>query len=515
MRDYGRDLYRQLCEQTEKAERLECENRQLRHENRQLREKVERIEGRLAHMRAEMSREIEAAINKAVTPLHQEISEKDMQIAKAHDEIARLKAGRDKDSGNSSKPPSSNGLKKIPNSREPSGRKSGGQPGHKGHGLRIPKNLDELERAGKIKHEIRDETNGAEVYVSDWEIDLAIIPVYRECRRQPGAPQRIRYGVTIQTLSVYLQNIGMLSLERLAGFFSDMTGGLVSPSEATLVQFNQTAASNIDLIPLVADLLNGQVLHTDDTPVRTTERLALGQSVPERSERTTFDVYIRTYSNATTTLLTVNARKDAEGVEHDNILPLFFGIVSHDDEAKFYNYGTGHATCGAHLTRDLKGMNCLCMLSWAGQVREFFLEMNKHKTLDLAADKEACDPLILAEYEERYDQLVDQGTALLSQTPKKTLGHDELRKMTNRLRNKKDHYMLFMRNYVAPFTNNQAERDLRHCKTKQKVSGCFRSWQGILDYCRIRSLVDTIRKRKGDVFASLRACFPLLHPTEQ
>jgi transposase len=66
--------------------------------------------------------------------------------------------------------------------------------------------------------------------------------------------------------------------------------------------------------------------------------------------------------------------------------------------------------------------------------------------------------------------------------------------------------MLFMRDYVAPFTNNQAERDLRHCKTKQKVSGCYRSWQGLLDYCNIRSLTDTSRKRGADALALLRAC---------
>ena len=76
----------------------------------------------------------------------------------------------------------------------------------------------------------------------------------------------------------------------------------------------------------------------------------------------------------------------------------------------------------------------------------------------------------------------------------------------------KDAYLLFIRDFEAPFTNNQAERDLRHCKTKQKVSGCYRSWRGLLDYCIIRSLTDTTRKRNGDVMAALRACFSSLAP---
>jgi len=506
MADYSRDLYRQLTEQTEKAERLLGENRLLRSENTRLRKKVENMEERLDTMSADLDARIEAAVNKAVTPLHKESARKDEQIQKANDEIARLKASRDKDSGNSSKPPSSNGYKKISNSREASGRKTGGQLGHKGHTLRIPKDLEELVKAGKAKHVVKDETGGVKRYVSDWEIDLMIVPVYTERRRAVGAPPIVRYGTAIQSLAVYLQNVGLLSLERLAEFFRVVTQGLVTPSEATLVQFSQMTASRVNLEPLVADLLDGSVMHTDDTFVRTTQRIGLGQDAPERAERTTLNACIRTYSNATTTLLTANAHKDDEGVKHDNILTRFFGIVSHDHESKFYSYGTKHAACGEHLCRELKGMNELCMLPWAGQARQFFLEMNKHKSKDQAENKTACDPPILAQYESRYDGLLEEGAALLCQMRKKTLGYDELRRMVNRLKNHKDAYMLFMRDYVAPFTNNQAERDLRHCKTKQKISGCYRSWQALLDYCKIRSLTDSTRKRGGDVMAALCAC---------
>jgi transposase len=512
MAAYGRGLYKQLNEETERAERLEGENQELRKENTQLRKKVVNLEERLNILSNDLDAKIEAAVNKAVTPLHKEIVHRDEKIQKANDEIARLKADKNKDSGNSSKPPSSNGFKKIANSREPSGRKTGGQPGHKGHTLNIPKDLDELVKAGKAKHVIKDETEGARKYVSDWEIDLIIVPVYTERRRGRGTPPTVRYGAGIQSLAVYLQNVGLLSLERLAEFFRVATQGLVTPSEAALVQFSQTAASRVNLEPLVADLLDGPVLHTDETPVRTTQRIGLGQDALEKSERTTLCAYIRTYSNATTTLLTANAHKDDEGVKHDNILTRFFGIVSHDHESKFYNYGTRHATCAEHLSRELKGMNDLCMLPWAGRMREFFLEMNRHKSNDQSEKKTACSPPILAQYEAYYDGLVEEGVVLLSQMRKKTLGSDELRKMVKRLKSHKNAYLLFMRDYEAPFTNNQAERDLRHCKTKQKVSGCYRSWQGLLDYCKIRSLTDTTRKRGGDVLAALRACFLFTAP---
>ena len=507
MADYSKGLYRQLTEQTEKAERLEGENHQLRSENKRLRKKVESLEGRLDRMAAEMDAKIEAAVDKAVKPLQKEAAKKDEQIEKAHNEIARLKAMRDKDSGNSSKPPSSNGYKKIENSREKSELKPGGQVGHKGHTLKIPKDLEEQVRAGKAKHVVKDETEGSKEYVSDWEIDLMIIPVYTERRRVGGTPPTVRYGAGIQTLGVYLQNVGMLSLERIAALFREVTEGMISPSEGALVQFSETAARRINLEPLVADLLDGAVLHTDETPVRTTQRIGAGGDTMEKAERTTFNAYIRTYSNARTTLLTANGHKDNESVKYDNILTRFYGIVSHDHETKFYNYGTKHATCGEHLSRELKGMNDLCMLPWAGRVREFFREMNRHKIKDQAQEKTACDPPTLTQYEARYDELVEEGAILLRQMRKRSLGYDDLRKMINRLRSYKDAYMLFIRDYLAPFTNNQAERDLRHGKIKLKVSGCHRSWHGLTDYCIIRSLIDTTRKRHGDVFAAIRLCF--------
>lgn len=131
--------------------------------------------------------------------------------------------------------------------------------------------------------------------------------------------------------------------------------------------------------------------------------------------------------------------------------------------------------------------------------------MNRNKNQDLVAQKTACDPPRLSAYERRYDELLNQGRAALVQMRPQSLGYDDLRNMLKRLERYKDAYMLFMRDYVAPFTNNQAERDLRHAKTKLKISGCFRSWLGLRIYCKIRSLTDTVRKRGGSVMDALRS----------
>ena len=106
-------------------------------------------------------------------------------------------------------------------------------------------------------------------------------------------------------------------------------------------------------------------------------------------------------------------------------------------------------------------------------------------------------------FESNYDELLKKGKKILKEMKESTFGYNELHKMVNRLENNKDNYMLFIRDYDAPFTNNEAERDLRHCKTKQKVSGCYRSWQGVIDYCKIRSMIATAAKRGEDLFNTI------------
>jgi transposase len=375
--------------------------------------------------------------------------------------------------------------------------------------LTIPEDLEELVKDGKAEHVVIDETNGAQKYISDWAVDIKMLPVYTERRRVSEKLPTVRYGDDLKAILVYLQNIGMMSLVRVAEFIKVATNGLITVSQGAIVGFSRAVAEKIDLEPYINDLLNGETLYVDETPAKTTERQENGKEETETVSHTTMSAYIRTYSNSTTTVLTANAHKDDESVKLDDILPRYCGIVSQDHEAKFYNYGSSHATCGAHLCRELLGLEDLYKLSWAGVARKLFLKMNSHKNEGTDKKETCCDPALLLEFEKEYDEIVAQGLEQHTTMKPKTFGYDELRRMVNRLRDYKDSYLLFIRNYAAPFTNNQAERDLRHCKTKQKVSGCFRKWQGLLDYCKIRSLTDTVKKRGQNSLVALRSHFAL------
>jgi hypothetical protein len=133
--------------------------------------------------------------------------------------------------------------------------------------------------------------------------------------------------------------------------------------------------------------------------------------------------------------------------------------------------------------------------------------MNKYKNAELSADKTGCDEKALIDFESCYDKVLETGREALNRLKEKELGHDELRRMLNRLTDYKDCYLLFIRDYRAPFTNNQAERDLRPFKTKQKVSGCFRSWIGIKKFAKIRSFISTVKKRSQNLLDSITLIF--------
>ena len=245
-------------------------------------------------------------------------------------------------------------------------------------------------------------------------------------------------------------------------------------------------------------------MHTDETPMSVTEKPDYSDDCAKMKtpENGSMSAYMRTHSNEQSTLYTVNPQKDIAGCERDGILPKYTGILSHDHEAKFYRYGTAHATCGAHLLRELKGLFELQKISWARDMRTFIAEMNAQKNADIAEGKTECDKNKLELFESQYDTLLSKGYAEHANLKEKELGQEELRRMLTRLSKHKDNYLLFIRNYRAPFTNNLAERDLRPDKTKQKVSGCFRSWKGIQNFAQIRSFVSTLKKRSLNILES-------------
>ena len=74
------------------------------------------------------------------------------------------------------------------------------------------------------------------------------------------------------------------------------------------------------------------------------------------------------------------------------------------------------------------------------------------------------------------------------------IAQTEPRRLLNRLGPHQDDVLRFATNFTVPFVNNQAERDIRMVKLRQKVSGCLRSATGAEHFVGIRSVMSTARK---------------------
>jgi hypothetical protein len=461
-------------------------------------------------VQAKVSAIVDAIVAEATAPLIDELT-------KAHTEIARLKAIINKDSTNSSKPPRTDGFKKhYNNSREKSGRQSGGQPGHPGHRLGLPEDLDELVEKGVVERQVVDHTNGAAEYVTRYVIDTKVITTITEHRFAVGAKlpkelyNEVSYGDGIKAMSVLLLNEGIIAEKRFAEIIAGLTRGAVTISTATLEHFQSQFADKLEnsgeLEAIKENLLNGEVMNTDDTPMRCAETVEYdenGEMTIRTEDGKSYSATVRTHSNEMSTLYTVNPRKDMEGIDRDGLLPKYFGTLCSDNEAKFYNYGKDNSTCGGHLVRDLKGLCDLQCIPWAGDMRVYMQEMNRYKNSDLFNNINACDPVVLARFEQDYDDLLVRGRTELESMQEGDFGFTEFNAMLKRLTKFKDTYLLFIRNYEVPFTNNLAERDLRAEKTKEKVSLLFRTWKGITNHAKTRSFLSTVKKRKGDLFDSI------------
>ena len=207
-------------------------------------------------------------------------------------------------------------------------------------------------------------------------------------------------------------------------------------------------------------------------------------------------------------------KRGSEAIDEMGILPKYQGIICHDHWKPYFQYGGSHALCNAHHLRELERAAEQDKQKWAEQMITLLKEINK-----ATHDSGGCLKTTESEhYRKRYRELLleaDLECPPPDETGKKKIGktaRSKARNLLERLRDFENETLRFMIDQDVPFSNNQAENDLRMTKVQRKISGCFRSMDGAKIFCRIRSYLSTCRKQGVTASEALRLLFQGKHP---
>lgn len=428
-------------------------------------------------------------------------------IAQLNQTIQELKEQLNKNSKNSSKPPSSDGLKKSKSLRKPSGKKQGGQEGHPGTHLAVIAEPDDI-----VKH-MPSECEGcphyemcrgtacvaekrhvvdAVVTVSVTEHQALEIPI---CMAHGGTRRgnfpedvkaAVQYGTNLQALSVALNTVGAVSVKRTHEILSAVFNIPIATGTISNMVGRCAEAVSGAVAAIKQRMADSALGHFDETGTRVDGKTW----------------WVHDASNCEYTYLDISPKRGSAGMEQCGVLPGFRGIAVHDCWAPYWKYGDiTHAVCCAHLLRELTGV---CEnhpdQEWASGFIGLLMEMKKARDKAAEAGKESLSGYYLRKFDKRYDELIGKGREEnpIPDLPEKKRGRRKKGKvlaLVERLAQYKASVCLFVKNFFVPFDNNQAERDLRMIKVKTKVSGCFRSEEGARDYLKIMSYVGTAHKQ--------------------
>lgn len=436
--------------------------------------------------------------------------EKDQKIERLEQEnqvlrqkIAELERRLGLDSTTSSKPPASDGLKKsseirTKSLREKGKRPSGGQIGHPGQTLEQVLEPEEI-----VEHPTPCSCPGCGSDIGDVGIKKIIkrqvfdIPAPRiivtehrvavkecpECRTQiqgsfpESVTSPVQYGARIRAVAAYLYHQHFIPEDRLSEILDDLFDCRMTPG--TIAKTTQTLAQIIR--PVVDEIASGvktaPVKHLDETGLR------IGGKTN----------WLHVVSTETLSWYRVAVkRKDIE------VLSDIQGVVVHDHWKPYYQLeDVNHALCNAHHLRELKAIDEIDQESWAKSM---------NKLLRLACNYKHRYPKgipknIVARLTQLYEQILQRGLSFhSSQSPLKSKGNRGRTKrrvghnLLLRLQNFQGDVLRFLTEPDVPFTNNQAERDLRMMKCKQKISGGFRSFDFAVSFAHIRSFLSTASK---------------------
>jgi len=437
-----------------------------------------------------------------------------------HDKVQALEEKAAKDSHNSSKPPSSDGLAKPkPKSLRPrTGRSSGGQPGHPGQTLRmaekpdriVPHTVEQCAGCGRSlvgqkpdrleRRQVFDLPEPKlEVTEHQAEVKTCACGCVNRAAFPPEAAAPVQYGPHVKSVAVYLKEYQLLPFDRLTEIMRDLFA-CESFSEGTLANFDTDCSRRLEPVEAaIRELASASpVAGFDETGVRATGSLH----------------WLHTVSTQLVTWYYAHKRRGCVAMDAAGILADYRGVAVHDFWQSYFDYGCDHALCNSHLLRELTFLWEEQKQTWAKEMIDQLLAIKEAVAIAGKAGLTALPPSDQDRFLKGYERLVqagyDQNPAAEPAPGPKRRGRRKQSKAHNlldRFRDYPNEILAFMRDFAVPFDNNQSERDLRMMKLRQKISGTFRSFEALVNFCRIRGYVSTARKNGLNALEALQRVF--------
>jgi transposase len=446
-----------------------------------------------------------------IQEMYNQMEEQQVQLQSLRDQLA-------KDSHNSSKPPSSDGLKKprTRSLRQKGQHPKGGQPGHKGDTLKMVAEPDHVE-----PHSVTTcphcATDLASLAPQRYEkrqvfdvppVRLEVTEHQAEVKACPGCGQEVKgvfpehvsqptqYGARLKAQAGYLNNYHFIPLARTEELLNDFYGQ--SPSEAVVIAANNMLVDKTkpSRDSIKQQLIAADVGQFDESGLRVEGKLH----------------WLHVASTPKLTHYHVHRKRGQEGMEVGGILPAFRGRAIHDHWKSYLTFDCDHGFCNAHHLRELQFVLDQYAQEWAQEMSQLLLNI-KAEVERTPAEMMSLSPDRLAYYEGEYDKLITQGLEANpppEKSPKKKRGRPKQsppKNLLDRLQAYKPQVLAFMYDFRVPFDNNLAERDVRMVKVKQKVSGTFRTQSGADTFCAIRSYISTVRKHGHNVIDAIYDAF--------
>jgi transposase len=442
------------------------------------------------------------------------------QIEKLESRVTELERQLSKNSQNSSKPPSGDGFgKKTKSLRSKSDRKTGGQPEHPGFTLEYSSKVDVVVHhkvehcqacGSSLEEQPLQDTLVRQVFdippivlrVTEHQAEVKCCPccnLKNQANFPPEVNSPVQYGSRLKGIIVYLMDAQLLPSQRTCEVLSDILG--VSLSEGTLYNIRTQCFENLAPITnsIQSSIAASDVVHFDETGLRVNGKLC----------------WLHVACTDGLTYYFVHSKRGQTAMDEMGVLTQFEGKAIHDGWKSYESYSCEHFLCNAHHLRELKFIWEQYQQPWAFQMSLLLCSIKCQ--VDIARENAQSLPLdVLGAFEARYQAILEQGfkaNPIMASPPptrKKKRGRPKQSPPLNlldRLKTKERSVLGFMYDFEVPFDNNQAERDIRMMKLKQKISGTFRSANGAQIFCRIRGYISTLRKQGCSVLDYLIVLF--------